>query len=500
METLSRQKMKTYICGVYIRVSTDKQDTSVSNQQEYFKEYISRNKFNLNEFYIDEDITGTETSKRLGWQKLIQDGIEGKYNVLLAKSYSRFGRNQQQTLQAITTLVKHGVRVIFIEDNLDSEKDFNNFGLFAWLAEQEARKTSARIKMVWNLFDQQGRIHVPSASLGYDYDKDKKTFIVNEEEAERVKEIYKMYLEGYGTSKIAKIFNERGYKGKRGKEFANTTIMNILKNPIYIGTLVQGKSTTIDVTIKNRKKIDKKEWVQHENRVQAIIPVEVYEQVQHEIQRRSNELKKLGRRQVTSSLFSNLIVCGECGSAFTVKRQKKRRNGQPYYTCRDYDLKGKSVCGHSINCIYESELVEILKTHFEEIAKDNFKALREVISKKDKPVIDYKKEIAKLDKLITEISNKSLKLLELLTNGIIETNQYKQQNDILVNQINSLTSEKDRLIIEQDRQKFEDKNVDDTILVLNDLRNTEKWTNVELKKVIDYIKVSMNGDIEIQLK
>lgn len=500
MDFFNKSIGKTYKCGVYVRVSTDKQDTSVSNQQEYFEEYIKKNEFELYEFYIDEDLTGTETSKRLGWQKLIQDGIDGKYNVLLAKSFSRFGRNQQQTLQAISNLIKNDVRVIFIEDSLDSEKDFNNFGLFAWLAEQEARKTSSRIKMVWDLYNQQGKIHAPHPSLGYDYCKETKNFVVNKVEAEIVRQAFELYLQGYGYNKIANIFNDKGYKGKKGRPFANPTIMGILKNPIYIGTLVQGKSSTIDVTIKKSKKIDESNWVKHENRVEPIISVELFEQVQHEIQKRSIANKEHKKRKVTSSLFSNLIVCGECGTSFTVKRQKHFKNYSPYYTCRAYELKGVKGAGHSRNSIYEYEMIEILSTHFQEIAKDNFKILKEISASKTVPVIDYKKEFARIDREIKELNNKSLKLLDLLTNGVIETSQYKQQNDILSNQINTLVSQKDRLIIEQDRQKFESKNVDDTIAVLKGLKDTSKWTNIELKKVVDYIKISINGDIEIQLK
>ena len=146
-------------CAIYARVSTDEQGTSIINQQEYFKDYIKRNNFEIFDVYNDEAFSGTETTKRLSFQRLLEDGKNKRYDVLLAKSYSRFGRNQRETLTALAELFEYGIRIIFVEDGLDSLRDKGQFGLFAWLAEQESRKISERIKMTWQVYNKQGKIH-----------------------------------------------------------------------------------------------------------------------------------------------------------------------------------------------------------------------------------------------------------------------------------------------------------------------------------------------------
>lgn len=494
---------KQYICGVYVRVSSDMQDSSITNQQEYFNEYIKRMGFTLYKFYIDEALTGTESSKRLSWQTLIQDGINGKYNTLLAKSYSRFGRNQQQTLSAISELIKHNIRIIFIEDGLDSKKDYNNFGLFAWLAEQEARKTSERIKMTWDLYNQQGKIHVCISNYGYDYDKDTKTFVINPEEAEVVKRIFSMYVDkGYGFTKIANILQQEGVKSKKGGQWAGITISGILRNPIYIGTLIQGKSRNIDITIKKRKKIDKDKWYIHENRVEPIISKELFDKAQSIMQERKN--KSTYQRHSTASLFSNLIKCACCGSSFTIKRQKHFYNYRPYYSCINYELKGKTLAGHSRNFIYEDVLIEIIKDYFIEIKNNNyelFKKIDDENNKKQEKKPNYQKELNKIEKKINEVNNQSMTLLKLLTEKIINTTQYKLQNEQLSIQLEKLIKEKDYLLLKIQEEENKETKKEDVKNIVEQLIETDTslWTNALLKKCISSITIDLNNNITIDM-
>ena len=206
-------------CAIYTRVSTWEQETSIINQQEYFKDYIQRHNLEIFDIYSDEAFSGTETSKRLSFQRLLEDGKNKQYDVLLAKSYSRFGRNQRETLTALAELFEHGIRIIFVEDGLDSLRDKGQFGLFAWISEQEARKISERIKMTWQLYNKEGKIHNTNSPLGYDYDKSIKNFVVNEEEAVIVRMIFDMYTQSNGRDKIATFLNENGYTTKHGKKF-----------------------------------------------------------------------------------------------------------------------------------------------------------------------------------------------------------------------------------------------------------------------------------------
>ena len=134
--------------ATFSRVSTemDSQKTSILNQEEIYSSWIEKNKCILYKSYIDDGISGTKAYKRVEWLKMLEDGKNKKYDILLCKSYSRFGRNMIETLGAIKELRENGIRIIFIEDSLDSEADSTKFGLFSWISEQESQNTSKRIK------------------------------------------------------------------------------------------------------------------------------------------------------------------------------------------------------------------------------------------------------------------------------------------------------------------------------------------------------------------
>ena len=489
--------------AVYCRVSTDIQDTSILNQQQYFEDYLSKHEeYMLYDWYLDEGISGTDIKKRDGFNKIIEDGKAKKYDILIAKSFSRFGRNQIQTLQAINSLRENGVRVVFIEDGLDSEKDISTFGLFSWLYEQEARKTSERIKLTWDTYNNAGKLHTCRSPYGYNYNKETGDFEINKDEAIYVKKIFNMYLnDGYGCTKIANILNEKGVKTKIKGSWANNTIRKIITNPIYIGTLIQGKSRTIDVVIKKSKPIDKKDWYVHENRFEAIIDKDTFYLVQEEIAKRNE--KKYGRRS-TSALFSTLIKCGECSSTFTIKRQKHFKNYKPYYSCINYESKGVKGCGHSRITIYENELVEYIKEWLEFISRNNYEAIKKEMNKNNEndKIDDLQKELVVIKKLLNEANNESLSLLKLYTKGIINDNQYQIQNEQYQSQLTTLSKEKEAIENKIQINKIQKNNDIDIIGLIDNIKKIDvsKWTNGQLSKIIEKIEISKDGTVVVTPK
>lgn len=486
--------------AIYCRVSTEFQDTSIVNQQQYFEDYLARHdEYILYKYYIDEGISGTDTKKRSGFNQMMKDGKAKKYDVLISKSFSRFGRNQIQCLQAINDLREKGIRAIFIEDGLDSEKDASTFGLFSWLYQQEAHKTSERIKLTWDTYNTSGKLHACRSPFGYNYDKENGAWVINQDEAIYVKKIFDMYLnEGYGCTKIANILNDKKVKSKRGGKWANNTIRKIIENPIYIGTLIQGKSRTIDVVIKKSKPINKKDWYVHENRFEGIIDEETFYLVQEEIKRRGES--KCERRS-TSALFSTLIKCGECGTTFTIKRQKHFKNYSPYYSCIKYEQKGVSGCGHSRITIYENEMIDAIKDWLEYYSKNNYKLIKEEWERNDKAETkeDLQKELEVIKKLLEESNNESLALLKLYTKGIIDDNQYQIQNEQYKCQINTLTREKEDIESKIEMSKIRKQNDSDIISIMDKIKNldTGDWTNGLLRQIIETITISQDGTVII---
>ena len=218
----------------YCRVSTDKDDqaNSFESQQKYFKEYIARRpNWELYEIYADKGITGTSTKKRVKFNQMINDAHMGKFHIIITKEVSRFSRNILDTISYTRELKAIGVIVIFLNDGIatsdgDAELKLSFLGS---LAQEESRKTSARVKWGQTRRMEQGVVFGRSM-LGYDVKDGKMT--INPEGAEIVKLIFHKYgNEKKGTSVIARELREAGYKSYTGNtKWSNTHIIKILKN------------------------------------------------------------------------------------------------------------------------------------------------------------------------------------------------------------------------------------------------------------------------------
>jgi len=501
-----RTKLKTsQLVGVYARVSTDDQHTSMENQDSVIDKWIKENGHKVFDTYTDEAISGTKGVKRIAWQRLLQDGRDKKYNILLAKSFSRFGRNQRETLDAIKDLRAVGIRLVFIEDTLDSLKDSNYFGLFAWLAEQEAQRTSERLKLVWESYNKDGKMHVCLPPYGYEYDFIAKNYVINEEEAETVKLIFKWYLQGYGVNKISTMLIEKEIHTKRGGKWAGNTVRCMISNEAYIGTLVQGFTRSIDVTMIEREKIPESERYRHANNHTQIIDDETFYKVQDILAERSTRIKGtyLKNRQSNASLYSNILTCGECEGTMSIKRKKALQDYKPYYNCMTYELKGIKVCGHKSNFIWEDILSTIVRDYLEIAAKNNFKELKKLFN--DRKTLTQPKSTELELKTINAKIDQHMKSFETLMDnyekGLVGEIQLKLQNEIIEKKLVVLTEKKDKLdrIPKEVITSKQQSSVIEGATELLSLK-TEDWTNAKLKVVIGRITRSIDGMTDITLK
>lgn len=485
--------------ATFSRTSTDNisQSKSIENQEDVYKSWIEKNNCVLYKNYIDEGISGTKGKYRVEWKELIQDGKEKKYDILLSKSYSRFGRNMVETLSAIKELREAGIRIIFIEDNLDSTKDTTNFGLFSWLAEMESKKTSERIKTVFDNFKEKGKIYNCIAPWGYDYDIEKKNFVINEVEASIIRRIFKLYVQGNGTTRIANILTSEGIKGKNGGVIRGNTIKNTILNEVYVGTLVQGKSEGIDVTISKRNKIEQEKWVNHLNNHEAIITYETFIEANKRFKVNSEKAKKHRysikgiERSSNASLFSNLLICSNCGASITIRRKKGKKI---HYNCSEYEKVGVSV-GHTSNRIDEDFLVEYILFRLNELIERDFDIININAN------IDIKKELESqlqaVEKSINEQMKKTRNLINLYDEKVISMNQFKLENETISNTLDSLMKNKEVLEdkiknIPQETGSFK-KDIESVLKI-----PVEQWNNSMLKTIIKKIYINNDGTINIQ--
>lgn len=485
--------------ATFSRTSTDNlsQSKSIGNQEDVYKSWIEKNNCVLYKNYIDEGISGTKGKYRVEWKELIQDGKEKKYDILLSKSYSRFGRNMVETLSAIKELREAGIRIIFIEDNLDSTKDTTNFGLFSWLAEMESKKTSERIKTVFDNFKEKGKIYNCIAPWGYDYDIEKKNFVINEVEAPIIRRIFKLYVQGNGTTRIANILTSEGIKGKNGGVIRGNTIKNTILNEVYVGTLVQGKSEGIDVTISKRNKIEQEKWIKHLNNHEAIITYETFIEANKRFKVNSEKAKKHRysikgiERSSNASLFSNLLICSNCGASITIRRKKGKKI---HYNCSEYEKVGVSV-GHTSNRIDEDFLVEYILFRLNELIERDFDIININAN------IDIKKELESqlqaVEKSINEQMKKTRNLINLYDEKVISMNQFKLENETISNTLDNLMKNKEILEdkiknILQETGSFK-KDVESVLKI-----PVEQWNNSMLKTIIKKIYINNDGTINIQ--
>lgn len=376
----------------YCRVSTDKTDqvNSFVSQQRYFREYIERcADWELYEIYADEGTTGTSTKKRMQFNRMIADAYAGKFNLILTKEVSRFSRNILDTISYTRELKRLGIGVLFMTDGIHTlEPDAElRLSIMASIAQEESRKTSARVKWGQTRRMEQGVVFGRSM-LGYDVREGKIT--VNPEGAELVKLIFHKYgVEKKGTTVIARELTEAGFRTYAGNpKWSNSHIVKILKNEKYAGDLVQKKTITPDyLTHEKKYNHGEEKMVVIENHHEPIIGRELWNIVQAELNSRKRQ-ENADSHSVRYP-FSGKIHCGECGGK-CIARTKYRRDGTSYrrWGCTAAANEGKKhtdIDGNALGCdigrtLRDDTAAEMLKTVLQSLQLDREQIIGTVTS------------------------------------------------------------------------------------------------------------------------
>ena len=302
----------------YARVSTDHEDqaTSYESQMRYYSEYISgRDDWEFVKMYSDEGISGTNTKLRTGFKAMVEDALNGKIDLIITKSVSRFARNTVDSLTTVRQLKEVGVEIYFEKENiwtLDSKGELL-ITIMSSLAQEESRSISENV--TWGLRKQfaEGKVHFPYTNvLGFKAGEDG-AIVVDQDEAKTVRYIFQQALIGKSPYHIAKDLTEQGIPSPSGKSRWNaTTIKRMLRNEKYKGDALLQKTYTIDFLTK-KKNINRGELPQYyvENNHEAIVDRETFDAVQQ-------VLDAKGKKSSTS-IFSSKLVCGDCGHYFGSK-------------------------------------------------------------------------------------------------------------------------------------------------------------------------------------
>ena len=315
------EQEKRKVAG-YARVSTDHDDqfSSYEAQIDYYTNYIKgRDDWAFVEVYTDEGITGTSTKHREGFKQMIADALDGKIDLIVTKSVSRFARNTVDSLTTIRQLKEAGVEVYFEKENIWT---FDGKGellltIMSSLAQEESRSISENCTWGQRKRFADGKVSVPfQRFLGYDRGPDG-NLVVNREQAVIVKRIYSLFLQGMTYHGIADTLTKDGIPTPGGKKkWSISTVKSILSNEKYKGDALLQKSYTVDFLTK-KTKVNEGEIPQYyvEDNHEAIVDPEVFEMVQREMAKRGK-----GKKYHSGvHAFSTKIKCGECGSWYGSK-------------------------------------------------------------------------------------------------------------------------------------------------------------------------------------
>ena len=314
-------KTKRRVAG-YARVSTDSDEqlTSYEAQVDYYTHFIRKNPdWEFVGVYTDEGISALNTRHREGFNRMIADALDGKIDLIVTKSVSRFARNTVDSLTTIRKLKDHGVEVFFEKENIwtfDGKGDLL-LTIMSSLAQEESRSISDNITWGQRKRFADGKVNMPFSSfLGYRRGKDGKPEI-EPEEAELVRLIYKLFMGGKTITGIATYLTQQGIPTPRKKpRWRDSTVESILTNERYKGDALLQKQFTVDFLNKKMKN-NEGEVPQYyvTDSHPAIIDRTEWELVQAEMAKR----KEKGNHQNSLNVFSSKIYCGECGSYYGSK-------------------------------------------------------------------------------------------------------------------------------------------------------------------------------------
>lgn len=495
----------------YARVSSesDEQLNSLGNQVSYYKDFIQKNKaWTYVDGYIDEGLSGISTKKRENFNRMIEDGKNGSFDLIITKEISRFARNTLDSLQYTRELLRCGVGVFFQNDNINTldEDSELRLAMMSSIAQDELRKLSSRVK-----FGHQQAIKskvVLGNSNIFGYRKDAKKLVIDEKEAQMVRELYELYSTGeYSLKQLEALFYDKGYRNHNGNKIMHNTMSGIISNPKYKGYYVGNKVKVIDMFTKKQKFLPPEEWVMFKDEtgdiVPAIVSEELWERANEILRRRSEDVK--GRQGICNhaNLLTGKLYCTCCGEAY-YRRESKDKTGKinSKWVCSGKIKNGASSCPSF--AIYEDEIKPILYDVLSDTQADAEALAEEYIQmyRALETDGDLKKRIDAQNKIITVAEMKKSKLLEHNAAGRISDSDFIA----MVAECNKEISAANEKIKELEAEQMSNKEFEEH---LNEIRKALKCaqdaasdgliTNEFVARYIDKIFVTPTGKGEAKL-
>ncbi len=502
---------------LYYRLSRDEdaEMNSLQNQRQILADYAEQNGYDVVGESFDDNVSGM-TFNRKGIGELETAVDEGKIDIVLVKDLSRLGRHRTQTDLFIDHLRENNVKVYSVTEGIDSTNEnddmligfkqlFNDF-----YAKDISKKVRAGVRQ-----KQKNTGLVETLPLGYVKDKNTGTIIIDEETAWIVKEVFRLYIDGYGLTTIAKKMNADGIKSpdyyfnrklsdhkpdiSKKYLWVQTTVKRMLTNELYHGTLVNHKTVSSKI-YKTITAVPEDEQFKHKNFCEPIIDETTWKQAQFMLEQRSkiNPRSQCGRN---IHRYAGMIKCAECGASLIARRRKWKDKEYVEYTCNSNHRYGKEYCTpHSVR---EEQLDELIK--IEVVSLLEF--IQDESVKYEKIVKDWLKKKPKFDREINTHTERIKQCRDEIEQLIIERINDREHAKVYNNMIEKREAE-----IQTIENKIANlRNYDEVCKKRRDeLKNTSELietiladghiSNVNLRMLVRQVTVHQNADKSIDVR
>lgn len=515
--------------GIYCRLSIEDKNKlktddsqSIQNQKSMLRDYCIERGWSIYDIYCDDGYSGIERN-RPEFNRMLKDCESGKINIVLCKDQSRFSRDTVVIEQYINDkFLEWGIRFIGVADNADSDNEsYGTMRLFASAYnEMYVRDISSKIRKTLSYKREQGQFVGSFAPYGYLIDpKDKHHLIIDENTAPTVRLIFEMYIQGEGYRKIVQELNFRGilspsgYKRQTGSNYVNcnansgnskglwtqSTVAMILRNEMYTGTLVQGKSHSISYKNKKKKKVAPDDWVKIPNTHEAIIDKQTWESAQIRLKSRV----RISKSHNTISPLSGKVKCAVCGKPMKRNVYYNKAKTIQYYglQCASYKT-GAMNCPNTKNIsgkLLEQKVIDELNNIISQYCQADEIKLSDIHKEK---AMTLENQIDNLKKQYQNTKNRLTQMYKDKLDGIISAEDYTLFRENISKEEQSISEHISELSQQLKNYHSQMENMENQQKLIKKYMHITELTRTVADEFIEYIEIGQlneNGERDIHI-
>ena len=501
------------------REDGDKMESdSIRNQKDLIADYAAQRGIRIVSEYTDDGYSGTNFD-RPNFQRMMEDVKKKKINCIIVKDLSRLGRNYIETGRYLEKIFPFlGVRFIAINDHYDSADESGDADQIVipfknLINDAYCRDISIKIRSQLDVKRKNGKFIGSFAAYGYLKDpNDKNHLIIDEAAAEIVRTIFGLKLNGFSAQRISERLEEMqvappleykrmcglnfnsGFRSGRKPKWSIVTVNRILKNELYIGTMVQGKNRKINYKVKQSRPVDETNWIRVQETHDAIIPKPIFEIVQR--------LTELDTRTAPASdsvyTLSGFLRCGDCGQNMIRRTVVKKDKPYNYYYCSTYKRRDGCTSHNISEAKLMTNVLAVVQHQIRLLVEaDRILSAIDELPTQNLGVKSVDTQIAALEAEIERYKDLKSKVYKDMTDGIVSRDEFKDINTRFTDKINSAKTAQEELIAKREKLLSRENNSRPWMETFREYRNVSELDRKMIASLIASIVVYDTDTVEI---